>query len=320
MDRRSSMFWPLALIAAGTLWILIQVGRIDPSNLWALAYLWPFLLIAAGIGLILRPYWSWATLVTSVLAVAALFLGVVFAGQFGWNHMPGNTVNGNWFIAGPMERGSGHVVTQSREVSDFSALRIAYPASIVIRQGQDESLSIEAEDNVVSAIRTQVVNHVLEIDSVPGRNLTVTPTRPVNITISVKDLSDLEFDSAGGLIVQGLQTDHFRAALDGAGSMEFKDLKLKSLEAILSGAGSFQASGAADTTNIRVDGVGSFDGAGLKTQSATVILNGLGGATIWAEGNLTATVNGLGSVSYYGNPQVNKSVNGLGSVQSKGAK
>src|SRR5512143_3090903 len=88
MNRKSSIFWPLLLIAAGALWILIQLGRVDAANLWALAILWPFLLIAAGVGLILRPYWSWAGLVTSVLAVGVLFLGVVYAGQLGWNKAP----------------------------------------------------------------------------------------------------------------------------------------------------------------------------------------------------------------------------------------
>jgi 4-hydroxy-2-oxoglutarate aldolase len=34
------------------------MGRIPSENLWALARFWPFLLIAAGIGLILRSYWA----------------------------------------------------------------------------------------------------------------------------------------------------------------------------------------------------------------------------------------------------------------------
>ena len=38
MERKLHLFWPLALIAAGVIWILIEVGSIPAANLWALAY------------------------------------------------------------------------------------------------------------------------------------------------------------------------------------------------------------------------------------------------------------------------------------------
>ena len=50
MQQKRSLFGPLLLIAAGVIWLLIRAGTIPSSNLWALTYIWPFLLIAAGIG------------------------------------------------------------------------------------------------------------------------------------------------------------------------------------------------------------------------------------------------------------------------------
>ena len=153
MERRSTLFWPLTLIAAGAVWILIELGKIPVSNLWALATLWPFLLIAAGMGLILRPYWRYAGVLMSVLVVGALFLAVVFAGQLGWNRTPDRIFDGGIFFAGPAERGSGNVISQNRDVDDVSALHVAYPAHLLVRQGLTEGLTIEAEDNVVAAIQ-----------------------------------------------------------------------------------------------------------------------------------------------------------------------
>jgi hypothetical protein len=54
MSKPRSLFGPLLLIAIGVIWLLTTSGRLPSANLWALTYVWPYLLIAAGFGLILR--------------------------------------------------------------------------------------------------------------------------------------------------------------------------------------------------------------------------------------------------------------------------
>ena len=51
-----SIFWPLVMIAAGVLWILISLGTIPRANLWALVQTLPYLLILLGIGLIMADF------------------------------------------------------------------------------------------------------------------------------------------------------------------------------------------------------------------------------------------------------------------------
>lgn len=320
MDRRLHLFWPLFLIAAGVLWILIELGTIPAANLWALSYVWPLLLVGAGVSLILRPYWPYASPLISALVIAILFLSVLFAAQIGWNRVPSlGLSNGSFFGIGT-ERGSGHVITQSRDVKGFTAVNLAYPASVVIRQGTSESLTIEADDNIVAILRTEVVGGVLQIDNRRDHNVYINPTRPVKITITTRELRDVSFDSAGDLTIEGLSGKDFRVVLDGAGSINLDNVKLQSLKAVISGAGSLHATGTADTLTADLDGLGSFQAAGLRSQTAVVNVNGMGSADVWVESSLTANINGVGSVNYYGSPSVRRSVNGLGSVQDKGAK
>ena len=319
MERRLQLFWPLTLIGAGVIWILIEMGKLPAANLWALTYLWPVLLIGAGVGLILRPYWRYAPAVMSGLGVIALFLGVIFAGQLGWNRFPDYTYSAGTFFNVSTERGSGHIVTENRPVQGFTAVHLDYPANFTIQQGASESLSVEGDDNVVSTVRTQVNGDVLEIDS-QRHNISINPTRPVKITITVKDLKEIHFTTAGTVMVQGLKTDSLTTLLDGAGTITFNNLIVKSLVANLSGVGSVKANGTADSMDVRVDGLGSLDANDLRAQRATVMLDGMGSANIWVDSDLTATVNGVGSVNYYGTPQVTRTINGVGSVHSMGAK
>src|SRR5512140_1614326 len=140
MERRPHLFWPLALIASGILWILIELGRIPASNLWALTYVWPLLLVGAGVSLILRPYWRFAGPAVSALIIAVLFLSVLFAGQLGWNRVPAFGSDGGLFYWGATTRGSGHFVTEQRDVKGFTSVKLGYPANVLVRQGSTDSL------------------------------------------------------------------------------------------------------------------------------------------------------------------------------------
>ena len=51
MQYPRSLFGPLLLIAIGAVWLLVKSGTIPAANLWALTHIWPFLLIAAGLGI-----------------------------------------------------------------------------------------------------------------------------------------------------------------------------------------------------------------------------------------------------------------------------
>ena len=256
----------------------------------------------------------------SLLVVSGLFLGVLLAPRLGWNSVPLGGSSAGWFLSSPKERGSGRVVTQNRDARDFDSIHLDYPANVLVRQGTTESLMVEAEDNIAAAIRTQVVNHVLEIDSVDDHIDYIAATRPVNITITVKDLSELDFNSAGEVTVEGLHATALAVTLDGAGNISLKDVQLGSLDGRLKGVGALQAEGTVKDLNVLVDGMGSFKGGGLRAQDVTVSLNGLGSATVWADVSLAAHVNGMGSVNYAGDAQVTKSVNGLGTVNFTGSK
>jgi putative autotransporter adhesin-like protein len=319
MERKTSLFGPLALIAIGVLWLLISAGKVPGANLWALVQLWPFLLIAAGLSLILRGYWKYAPAAVDVLLVGGAFLGVVFAHQLGWDRVPGY-MSFPFEGLGPTVRGSGHVVTETRPVQDVALVSISYPAEVIIRQGEAESLTIEAEDNVGPDITTNVVAGRLTIERKQGAPVHVLNSRPVRITLVVKGLDELDFESAGSVRLEGLTADHLTVRMDGAGGLKLSQLQVKTLDVVVNGVGNFEADGSADALTLRMDGLGSFNAGDLHVKTANVNLDGLGNVTLWVDDDLTADMNGLGNLSYYGGAVLHKSGDGLGNVQSLGGK
>jgi hypothetical protein len=316
-----SIFGPLLLIAAGAIWLLTQSGRVPSANLWALTYIWPYILIAAGVGLILRSYWSYANILLDVIIIGGAVLSILYAPQLGWDN-PSMTT---WFSdanfnVGPGQRGSGNIVTETRTVSGFSSISLDYPVQVFITQGANESLKVEADDDFLPGLQTRVRGNTLEILYKVDNGKRINPTKPVKITIVVKDLNDVDFGSAGELSVDGLETDSLNISLSGAGNLKLNEITAKNLYVDMSGAGSMTASGAADTLRVNISGFGSFNGKELHSKKANVNLSGAGSATLWVDDNLDANLSGVGSVNYYGSPSVSKNVSGVGSVSRSGDK
>ena len=321
MEQKRSLFGPLLLIAAGVIWLLVKSGTIPSANLWALTHIWPFLLIAAGLGLILRSYWSYTSIVLDVLIIGGAVLAILFAPQLGWTNpsMVAMFNDGEVFL-GPGEPGSGKIVTETRKVSGFRAIEVSYPAEVVVTQGSQESLKIQADDNLLPGLQTQVNNGVLRIFYKTDQGKHVRPTTTVKITIVARDLADVEFSSAGELIIEKLRTDNLDVSLSGAGNLELNDIEAKALQVSLSGAGSMIASGTADDLDLSISGFGDFKGTDLQDQNAHVSISGAGSATLWVEDELDTEISGAGSVSYYGSPSVSRQVSGVGSVDHLGDK
>ncbi|MCX6068083.1 MAG: DUF2807 domain-containing protein [Chloroflexi bacterium] len=319
--KEHSIFWPLVLIAAGVIWLLNGMGIIPTANLWALTHLLPFILIGLGLGLILRSYWRFASILVSLFIVGGAVLAILFAPQLGWDDFfPRGWIIGSGNIGGGVA-GSGVVKTETRKISGFESVSMEYPAEVIIRQGKTESVSLQGDEIVLPQILTEVKAGILSISaSEENWNKLVNPGRAVQIVITVKDLNQVVFSSAGTLLVEGLKTDSLALVLSGAGEMTLSELAVDSLIVTLSGAGNVQADGVADNLLVHISGFGDFDGGDLHSQTAEVHVTGAGSATVWTDEKMDASVSGVGDVNYYGSPSVLKQISGVGSVDSLGAK
>ena len=148
MNQRS-LFWPLTLIATGVVWLMVSMNIIPAGNLWALTYIWPYVLILLGVGLILRSYVPSIGWLVSALVVIGAVLAVLYAPQLGWAGGPSMAFGPDF---GGGVTGSGKIESQTREVQDFLAVSIKYPAEVLIQQGKVESVKLEADDKIARVI------------------------------------------------------------------------------------------------------------------------------------------------------------------------
>jgi hypothetical protein len=215
--------------------------------------------------------------------------------------------------------GSGKVISQERQVSGFSKVSLSGIGQLIISQGTTESLTIDAEDNILPQITTTVVGDTLHIDFKNDNFKTnVIPTKPIIYHLAVKNISGIQISGAGSVDAANLTSDNLEVSSSGAGSIHLLSITAQSVSSEISGVGGVELSGKVTNQSINISGSGTYNAPDLESQNATVTISGAGGATVWAKTSLNVTVSGAGSVNYYDSPTITKNISGVGSVISRG--
>ena len=191
------------------------------------------------------------------------------------------------------ERGSGNVITESRLVGGFDEIDLSGSGTVVVVVNGTESLTIEAEDNIMPLLTTEVHNGRLELST----KSSISPTVTVIYTISAATLEGVSISGSGDITATGIDADSFNADVSGSGQIEVV--------------------GTTGALSVDISGSGKYDGGDLVASVATVSVTGSGDAVVNATNELDAEVSGSGNIEYIGDPSLVSSISGSGDVSRR---
>jgi len=216
-----------------------------------------------------------------------------------------------------MVRGSGKVVEESRPVSGFDSVASSGSGDVIITQGDEESLKIEAEENLMRYIRTEVRGNTLHIYMDPAGAFSIQPTKPMRFYVSMKQVTGLDLSGSGTIKSDRIETEDLTMNVSGSGKIDLNELVADSLRVDISGSGRTMVKGVVEKQKVVVSGSGRCNHEKLVTRDTTLDLSGSGGAYINAADTLTMNVSGSGDVEYTGTAKVTQNVTGSGRISSK---
>lgn len=208
--------------------------------------------------------------------------------------------------------GSGKIVNESRDVSSFNQIDLNGMGELIITHGDKESVTIEAEDNLMPYIKTNVNNNKLTISF---ENNMPMPTKSVKIHVTVKDINSINVSGSGKINSNNLNANDLTISVNGAGESILNNLNAQSLKMKITGAGKMTVSGNVNDQTIDISGAGEHNANNLASKSASISINGGGKATVKVSDTLNAIINGAGEISYIGSPKINQQINGAGFVK-----
>lgn len=207
-------------------------------------------------------------------------------------------------------KGNGKVISDERNVSNFEKIQVGGAFNVFLTQGDKEYLRIEAEENLMSYIKSEVIGGKLKIYS--DKNLN--PTKEMKIYLTFKNLEDIDISGACELKGENRFTlDELEMEVSGAAEI-FLELELNELDANFSGASEVELKGKAGEVEIDISGAGELEAGDFETESMEISISGAADAKIFVTKSLNVFVSGAASVKYKGNPSVSTNVSGAGSV------
>jgi hypothetical protein len=209
--------------------------------------------------------------------------------------------------------GSGHVIEEERLVSGFGGVRLDTEGDILLMQGETEGLAIEAEDNIVAELITEVIADQLVIRTRP--DIELEPTRPIIYRITIANVRSLAIDGSGSILADGVETDELELGIDGSGEIALEALRANRIQTTIDGSGDIVLSGVVDREVVEIDGSGNYDALELQARSGHAGIDGSGAVRMYVTDELSVDIDGSGDVLVKGEARLSSSVRGSGEVR-----
>lgn len=213
------------------------------------------------------------------------------------------------------QKGDGNIITENRSTGDYDGLKATGPMDFKLVQGDEGTITIEGDANLMQYIITEVKGGKLVVKVENGVNLK--PTKTIVVTVPYESINSVSLAGSGDIENSGtIKANDFDVSLAGSGDIDLK-ISSNTVESSIAGSGDIQLSGSTKDLTTKVAGSGDFDGSDLDSTNVTAKITGSGGANVVCNGELKVRITGSGDVKYSGKP-TNKDtkVTGSGSVSN----
>lgn len=213
-------------------------------------------------------------------------------------------------------KGNGKLIAENRSLSDYDKIDVAGSFDVILAKGNEGAISINADENLMEYIETEVENNHLKIQ--PKKGYQLKSTKTIVITVSFETIDTISLAGSGIVrSVDELNSSGLNLNLAGSGEINLP-VSTKNLTSHIAGSGDIKLFGNADVFRSEIAGSGNLEGDDLKATVSHINIAGSGNVKIHAVSEIHANIAGSGNVIYSGNPTIEKSKSiGSGSIRKK---
>jgi len=191
-------------------------------------------------------------------------------------------------------QGNGMLRTETRDVPTFETITCDGSYEMEIECQAKQALTIDADENLLPLIKTEVKNNALRIYT--EENLQ--PSKGIKIIASVENLSAFTVHGSALGDVHNINNNALSVEVNGSSKLHFN--------------------GKTTQLKITISGSSNIDATSLVAEDAKVRINGSGDIHVWAVNSVDGKIHGSGNVKYSGNPiNVTQEINGSGTISKE---
>ena len=211
---------------------------------------------------------------------------------------------------------SENEIQEKKALSGVTRLQLDGVFNLTLTQSDEESIEVEGDEAMIKKLLIDqdgdLLSLKMEEDVVDG----FFDDKNLRITISIKDLKELNYEGVGNVKTNGLfKVADLKLLGNGVGNLEL-ELDAQEIDADFDMVGNIKLQGKANRAIFINNGIGNLDASQLIVQDMDVNSSGIGKVEVNCVGDLSLIVDGIGKVSYTGNPNIiKKEVSGIGKVE-----
>jgi hypothetical protein len=204
-------------------------------------------------------------------------------------------------------------VTQVRQVPAFQGLALSTRATVVVRQGEQSAVVVEAGEQVAPLISTRVEKDSLVVEDLGAYKA------PARVTITVRSLRSIGMSGPVAVVAEGLELPALSLAMGGTSQLILKAAAVRKLDVALGGSSTLKADGRVDELSVALGGSSALHAAALEARAVSLTAGGSAQAVVWALKSLSAAVAGSANVGYYSETRGSVSSGSSATVMRLGA-
>ena len=210
--------------------------------------------------------------------------------------------------------GNGISKTEYRSASGFDHISVNGDYHVTVMPGNDYSVEVTADCNLIPFIETDVIGNTLKIRT---RGLySLRQDFPIEVYITTPELKELAMSGSGLIETGNFMSNDFNIAVSGSGDIKTA-INASQIKATVSGSGTISLEGNANETNFVISGSGKIKSYKLEQQHCQAIISGSGNMFVNAVQTIDARISGSGRVYYINHPAIHTSISGSGNVIDK---
>ena len=226
-----------------------------------------------------------------LIFIVAIVVGVAVANVLSFGKASSNIFT---FSFGTGVKGSGVASSETRAADEFTGIDVGGVFEVEATAGKEYSIQVQADDNLLPFIKTEVDSGVLKISTAERIN----SHTPLRVLVSAPEIDHLDVSGVSKVFLSGAKNSELGIHVSGASKLKLE--------------------GETSELNVEVSGASSIDAEYLRSKTATVDANGASKVSVFVTERLNSDVSGASKVQYSGNPaNVEKKTSGASSVRPK---
>jgi hypothetical protein len=229
--------------------------------------------------------------------------------------------------------GVGEVQTDERVLDGFNEIVSEGSFDVYVNQGNDYSVTVEAQSNLLPYIVTEVNGDKLDLHTLHDH--CISSSSSVKVYVTCPDIYGLKLAGSGKIECGKITTNVLDVVLAGSGDIIIDsvrdvdnldindagsgkiDVKASGnyVEASIAGSGDIILSGSFASSKLTISGSGKIDANAMQVDRCEAIIAGSG--RIYTDVNvfLKVTITGSGDVYYRGHPDIDLHITGSGDIR-----